>query len=194
MDNLIWYVVPFSENDAHCEKQKKYDVGHCQSSEAPVKSHSGVTLVSELISWKRAEQTEESHSEVGWLALSHNLLQERWKLVGSIKWSLIFSPEVSHISPSLCQCQCMRPPSPFVIWTAVCCTKYFFLLSKYFYLEDDMLHFSSSACRVSSSYSSFSLSPWIWNCRWWKPQSSVQKLTQKWYLFSCNGHFMRSLY
>ena len=72
--------------------------------------------------------------------------------------------------------------------------KIFFLLWKYFYLEDDMLHFSSSACRVSSSYSSFSLSPWIWNCRWWKPQSSVQKLTQKWYLFSCNGHFMRSLY
>ena len=53
---------------AHCgfnEKQKKYDVGHCQSSEAPVRSHSGVTLVSELISGIRAEQTEESHSEVG---------------------------------------------------------------------------------------------------------------------------------
>ena len=135
---IIWYVVPFSENDAHCvcnEKQKKYDVGHCQSSEAPVRSHSGVTLVSELISGKRAEQTEESHSEVGWLALSHNLLQERWKLVGSIQWSLIFSPEVSHISPSLCQCQCMRPPSPFVIWTAVCCTKYFFFCENIFTLR-----------------------------------------------------------
>ena len=30
-------------------------------------------------------------------------------------------------------------------------------------LEEDMLHFSSSACRVSSSYSNFSLSPWTWN-------------------------------
>ena len=142
----------------------------------------------------RADRRVTLRSRVTRFVAQFNLLQERWKLVGSIQCSLIFSPEVSHISPSLCQCQCMRPPSPFVIWTAVCCTKYFFLLLKYFYLEDDMLHFSSSACRVSSSYSSFSLSPWIWNCRWWKPQSSVQKLTQKWYLFSCNGHFMRSLY
>ena len=31
------------------------------------------------------------------------------------------------------------------------------------YLEEDMLHFSSSACRVSNSYSNFSLSPWTWN-------------------------------
>ena len=53
-----------TKNDAHCvrnEKQKKYDVGHCQSSEAPVRSHSGVTQISELISGVRAE-TEESHS------------------------------------------------------------------------------------------------------------------------------------
>ena len=69
-------MVPFSENDAHCEKQKKYDVGHCQSSEAPVRSHSGVTLVSELISGKRAE-TEESHllSSYNYCRKDENLLE-----------------------------------------------------------------------------------------------------------------------
>ena len=72
-------MVPFSENDAHCEKQKKYDVGHCQSSEAPVRSHSGVTLVSELISGKRAEQTEESHLLCRTIQLIAGKMKTCWK-------------------------------------------------------------------------------------------------------------------